>query len=205
MMKGKLIFVFFSVIIIVILLVLLFMFFPKTVILGENTINSNNVYNDVNVTDNMVYNKIEDYDGNYVTPEVIEKLTNDISSENIIEEDEIINQDLNIIVKDKKKVSVNIKTGTLTVDGAVIVIIDKNINKYNWDKDYKLQQKVDGIWKDMEIRKNDNENLSEIVSETEIMEQSLNWSEKYGQVGVGQFRIVKQADGTEFYAEFEVK
>lgn len=102
---------------------------------------------------------------------------------------------LDLIAKDKNKVSITIKTGTLTVDGAVIVITDSNISPYSWTPIYKLQQKVDGQWQDMELKNPENALFPDIEydNETGVMEQSLVWSNKYGQVGVGEYRIVKEA------------
>lgn len=114
---------------------------------------------------------------------------------------------LDIISKDKSKVSITIKSGTLTVDGAVIVITDTNISPYSWSPIYKLQQKIDGVWQDMELKNPENMIFPDLLynNTTGVMEQSLIWSNKYGQVGVGQYRIVKETDGMEFYAEFEVQ
>ena len=112
-----------------------------------------------------------------------------------------------IIAKDKNKVKIDIKSGTLTVDGAVIVITDTNVSHYSWTPLYKMQQKIEGEWQDMEIKNPENALLPETLIEnvTGVMEQSLVWSNKYGQVGVGQYRIVKESEGIEFYAEFEVQ
>ena len=115
--------------------------------------------------------------------------------------------DTDIIVKDKSKVSIKIKPGTLTVDGAVIVITDTNVSHYSWTPIYKLQKKVDGEWQDLELKNPENAIFADIEydNETGVMEQSLVWSNKYGQIDFGEYRIVKEASGIEFYAEFEYK
>ena len=116
-------------------------------------------------------------------------------------------KDLDIIAKDKTKVTLEIKPGSLTVDGAVIVITDNNVSHYTWTPIYKLQQKVDGQWQDLELKNPENAIFPEINynNTTGVMEQSLIWSNKYGQLEKGSYRIVKEAGGLEFYAEFDVQ
>lgn len=115
--------------------------------------------------------------------------------------------DLDIIAKDKTKVSLEIKPGSLTVDGAVIVITDNNVSHYIWTPIYKIQEKVNGQWQDLELKNPENAIFPEINynNTTGVMEQSLIWSNKYGQLEKGTYRIVKEASGLEFYAEFEVQ
>lgn len=112
-----------------------------------------------------------------------------------------------IITKDKNKVSITIKSDTLTPDGAVIIITDTNVSPYSWTPIYRLQQKIDGKWEDMELKNPENAIFAEIEynNRTGTMEQSLVWGNKYGSLGTGTYRIVKEAGGIEFYAEFEFK
>lgn len=112
-----------------------------------------------------------------------------------------------IITKDKNKVTITIKGDTLTPDGAVIIITDTNVSPYSWSPIYRLQQKVDGKWEDMELKNPENAIFADVEynNKTGTMEQSLVWGNKYGSLGVGNYRVVKEAGGIEFYAEFEFK
>lgn len=114
---------------------------------------------------------------------------------------------IDIIAKDKNKVSIEIKPESLTIDGAVIVITDTNVTPYSWTPIYKLQQKIDGKWEDMELKYPENALFPDIEYDnaTGVMEQSLVWSNKYGQLETGEYRIVKEASGIEFYVSFNVQ
>lgn len=116
-------------------------------------------------------------------------------------------KDGQLLAKDKKKVNITIKDGTLTVDGAVIVITDTNETPYSWSPVYRLQQKVDGKWQDMKLQNPENAIFADIEDDnsTGITEQSLVWGNKYGSLGTGTYRVVKESGGNEFYAEFEVE
>ena len=108
--------------------------------------------------------------------------------------------------RDESKVSITIKPGTLTVDGAVIVITDTNENKYKWTPIYRLQQKVDGKWQNMELKNPENMLLPSTLYDNPdgVMEQSLVWSNKYGKLETGEYRVVKESDGIEFFVEFQI-
>ena len=111
------------------------------------------------------------------------------------------------VYKDMNKVNISIKQDTLTTDSAVIVITDTNENKFRWTQLYRIQQKIDDKWQDVKLISVDDILLSKEYydNETGVMEQSLVWTEKYGSLGVGQYRIVKEAERMEFYVEFEIQ
>ena len=111
------------------------------------------------------------------------------------------------IYRDKNKVNISIKQDTLTTDSAVIVITDTNENKFSWTQLYKIQKKVNNKWQDVELLSAGDLLLPKEYydNETGMMEQSLVWTEKYGSLGVGQYRIVKEAERMEFYVEFEIQ
>ena len=109
--------------------------------------------------------------------------------------------------KDKKKVKISIKSGTLTEDGATIVIKDTNKEKFTWIPGYTLEHKVNKKWEEMTVKYPENmislPNKT-LENETGTMEQSLVWSNKYGSLESGEYRVVKESDGIKFYAEFEI-
>lgn len=109
--------------------------------------------------------------------------------------------------KDKSKVKISIKSGTLSSDGAVIVITDTNENKYTWIPSYSLQQKVDEKWTDMVLEFPENMTSlpdKTIENKTGTIEQSVVWSNKYGTLESGEYRLVKESEGIKFYVEFEI-
>ena len=111
----------------------------------------------------------------------------------------------NKVNRDKDKVTIVIEESTITANGAVIKITDTNKNKYTWTPIYKLQKKVDDEWENMQLVGADNALVNEPYDNpTGVFEQSLVWSNKYGTLEKGIYRIVKESDGEEFYAEFEI-
>lgn len=109
--------------------------------------------------------------------------------------------------RDKDKVSITVSPESLTVDGAVIIIEDTNVEHYKWTPMYKLQQEIDGKWEDMELVNPENAIFPDIEYEnpTGTMNQSLVWVNKYGKLVPGNnYRIVKESDGIQFYAEFKI-
>ena len=102
--------------------------------------------------------------------------------------------------------AVKFKSGTLSLTGATIIIIDKNKSPYGWKEDFKLQVKNDGNWSDLEIK---NETITnDTVSypnETGRFEQNISWLSTYGTLNAGNYRLVKKTvTGEEFFAEFVI-
>lgn len=108
-------------------------------------------------------------------------------------------------IRDKKKVS--LKVSSVTKNGAVITITDENEDKYDWYPKFTLQEKVDGKWVDMEIKNPENMIFTNTVlpRKSDVTTQSIVWMDKYGSLDEGKYRVVKESDGTNFYAEFEIE
>ena len=112
------------------------------------------------------------------------------------------------IKRDPAKVTIEVDTESLTEDNGVITITDTNDVPYKWTPIWRLQQYVNGEWEDMELKNPENAILpdTEYDNPTGTMTQSLVWVNKYGKLEPGtKYRIVKEADGTEFYAEFIIR
>ena len=109
--------------------------------------------------------------------------------------------------RDKTKVKISIKSGALTEDGAVIVITDTNKDKYTWIPAYSLEQYVNGKWKAMKLKYPENMTAlpnATLENETGTLEQSVIWSNKYGTLESGKYRLVKESEGKKFYVQFEI-
>ena len=118
---------------------------------------------------------------------------------NIVEEE--------TVKRNKNKEYISVNQDTLTEDGAVITIQDSNAKPYVWTPRYKLQEKVNDKWVDMELKNPENNIFADTEYENPdgIMTQSLVWVNKYGKLERGkEYRIVKESDDTEFYAEFKL-
>lgn len=130
--------------------------------------------------------------------------------QSVFQKPEKINQNTNTVddekeKRDRNKVTIIVEEGTVSSDAAVIKITDTNKNKYVWTPLYKLQKNVDGKWENMQLVSADGMLSDEPYNNTTgVLEQSLVWTNKYGSLEEGVYRIVKESDGEEFYAEFEI-
>lgn len=88
------------------------------------------------------------------------------------------------------KVSVAIKDGTLTKEGATIVITDNNDFPYSYGEDYNLQKLENGEWKD--VQQIGPYNINDIaceVKEDRTAEMQLNWKNIYGELEAGHYKL----------------
>ena len=111
------------------------------------------------------------------------------------------------VKRDESKVDIIVDEETVSPEGAIIKIVDKNENKYQWTALYSLEEKVDGKWKEMILKNPENMTLPDVPVENNSgdFSQSLVWSNKYGTLDSGEYRIVKESiDGTKFYGEFKI-
>lgn len=88
------------------------------------------------------------------------------------------------------KVSLAIKDGTLTKEGATIVITDNNDFPYSYGEDYNLQKLENGEWKD--VQQIGPYNINDIaceVKEDRTAEMKLNWKNIYGELEAGHYKL----------------
>ena len=87
-------------------------------------------------------------------------------------------------------VSIAIKEGTLTKEGATIVVTDKNDYPYSYGEEFNIQKQEDGEWKDLQTKDmyflNDTNNLIREDRTTQII---LNWKYKYGELEAGHYKL----------------
>ena len=87
-------------------------------------------------------------------------------------------------------VSIAIKEGTLTKEGATIVVTDKNDYPYSYGEEFNIQKQEDGEWKDLQTKDmyflNYTNNLIREDRTTQII---LNWKYKYGELEAGHYKL----------------
>ena len=95
---------------------------------------------------------------------------------------------------DASKVNIKIKEGTLTNEGATIVITDKNDNPISWGVDFLVELKNGEQW---ELVPQKGEvmwiEIAMIPNENGITEINCKWTEMYGKLENGTYRIVKNS------------
>lgn len=206
---------------------------PKNIVvkseLSQNNSEKNNIKNPININSNknttnniLSGNNINDIqndvENNTNTSNLTNTVENNISSnaQNNLpvnneqtSDDFDNNQDLDIIVKDKKKASIQIKYEELSVTSATIIITDTNNKPFAWGPGFKIQVKQDEIWKDLEpLQEMNFEEIAYELNENNQYEEKIDWTNYYGALGVGNYRIVKSVNYNgevlEFYAEIIV-
>lgn len=117
------------------------------------------------------------------------------------------NQEYNI-----EKVKMSIKEGTLTPSSATIIIIDNNEKPYVYSKWFRIDKKQNGKWNTLNDINDGYSFTAEGYSldNTGKLETTVNWSNLYGTLDVGDYRIVKNvydSNGKELYCscDFTIK
>ncbi len=90
------------------------------------------------------------------------------------------------------KIDIEIKDETLTPSSATIVI--KYNNSFGYDKWYRIDKQENGEWKNIETIKDNNSFTAEgyILNSTNEIELTIDWSDLYGILENGKYRIVKK-------------
>ena len=89
------------------------------------------------------------------------------------------------------KVSAVIKEGTLTKEGATVVITDKNDYPYSYGEDFDIQKLKDGKWEDLKSIGNSYINdIAHVIKEDRTTEMNLNWKSKYGELETGHYKLI---------------
>ena len=144
------------------------------------------------------------------------------SNENTITNNNtIINNENNILnnndVQDLKErsiknVKMEIKEGTLNKNGASIIIKDTNLYHFLYDYWFKIEKKVNNNWQEPKIINNKYSfpALGVIINNTEKFETNVKWTDLYGALDKGTYRLIKNVydnEGNKIYfsVEFDIK
>lgn len=89
------------------------------------------------------------------------------------------------------KVSMVIKDGTLTKEGAAVVITDKNDYPFSYGEDFNIQKLKDGKWEDLKSIGNSYINdIAHVIKEDRTTEMNLNWKSRYGELETGHYKLI---------------
>lgn len=110
--------------------------------------------------------------------------------------------------KGASDITMTIKEGTLTRKSATIILESKN--DYSCGESYSIDKKENGEWKSINQINSYTFNLLGLLPGKDgKIECNLNWSERYGELENGEYRIVKSVDTAEgkreLYAEFTIE
>ncbi len=110
------------------------------------------------------------------------------------------------IFEDSTDITMTIKEGTLTKTSATIIIKGKDVS---CGYDYNIEKKENDNWKSVTQIKGYFVPAVSCSSLIGKLDFNLDWTERYGELENGEYRIVKEVftnDGdTELYAEFTIE
>lgn len=119
-----------------------------------------------------------------------------------------------IKIDDLDGVSMRIKEGTLTKEGATLVIKDVSSRNNMYGEEYRIDKKINGEWIELDVIVTGNYGFTSIgytVGGDNKLELDVNWKWLYGELKPGEYRIVKSTsepgEGTQHYitAEFVIE
>lgn len=109
-----------------------------------------------------------------------------------------------------EKVSLQIQDGTLTKEGATIVITDRNEYTYSYGEDYTIKKLENGEWSSLKQIKGYNINdIAHLTDENGQVVMEFNWKDRYGELENGKYRLLMEINSgdpdTTIYTDFEIK
>lgn len=119
----------------------------------------------------------------------------------VIDDDEVSMNEL-------ENVSMKIKAGTLTNASAVVVITDLEDEHYVYGAWFRIDEKVDDNWVELEPIDDDHGfiDLGYLVNEDNTLELKHDWEDLYGKLDAGEYRLVKSVyDQKEMFFSVEFK
>ncbi len=105
-------------------------------------------------------------------------------------------------------ITMTIKEGTLTRTNATFCIKD-NDKEHGYGEDYSIEKKVNEEWRPVEQIGTYSQNLIALSSgKAGNLEFNIDWSERYGELENGEYRLVKSVtingEKREIYVEFTI-
>lgn len=113
--------------------------------------------------------------------------------------------------RNPENVTIEILSDTISNTSIEILITDNNVDQYGWGIEFKVQEKVDNEWKDLDYISNDLAwiDIAYELNEDNQLTQKLDIEKYYGKLNSGIYRIVKPVydEGyVDIYSsEFEIK
>ena len=128
--------------------------------------------------------------------------------EKIFEENLASSGELN---RNPENVTIEVDESTVSAASVSITITDNNENHYGWGVEFRVQQKIDGKWEDLQYISDDLAwiDIAYELNEDNQLTQKLDIEKYYGKLSNGIYRIVKPVFDNgyiDIYSnEFEIK
>ena len=128
--------------------------------------------------------------------------------EKIFEENLVSSGELN---RNPDNVTIEVDESTVSAASVLITITDNNENHYGWGVEFRVQQKIDDKWEDLQYISDDLSwiDIAYELNEDNQLTQKLDIEKYYGKLSNGIYRIVKPVYDNgyiDIYSnEFEIK
>ena len=114
-----------------------------------------------------------------------------------------------IEISNLEGISMDIKDGTLTNTGVTVIITDVTGNKNTYGEYYHIEKLINSNeWKIIDVIYEGNYGFNLIgyhVNAFNKLEFHIDWSNLYGKLSKGTYRLVKEVNNKYFAVEFEIK
>ena len=113
--------------------------------------------------------------------------------------------------RNPKNVTIEILSDTISNTSVEILITDNNVDQYGWGVEFRVQEKVDNEWKNLDYISDDLAwiDIAYELNEDNQLTQKLDIEKYYGKLNNGIYRIVKPVYDNgyvDIYSnEFEIK
>lgn len=113
--------------------------------------------------------------------------------------------------RNPENVTIEILSDTISNTSVEILITDNNVDQYGWGVEFRVQEKVDNEWKDLDYISDDLAwiDIAYELNEDNQLTQKLDIEKYYGKLNNGIYRIVKPVYDNgyvDIYSnEFEIK
>lgn len=113
--------------------------------------------------------------------------------------------------RNPENVTIEILSDTISNISVEILITDNNVDQYGWGVEFRVQEKVDNEWKDLDYISDDLAwiDIAYELNEDNQLTQKLDIEKYYGKLNNGIYRIVKPVYNNgyvDIYSnEFEIK
>lgn len=109
---------------------------------------------------------------------------------------------------DISKIKLEIDFNTLTPSGAKIIITDTNTSPATYGEWFEIEKENNSKWEELTPINKDYSftSLGWLIGENKSLEHYVDWSDLYGILSSGHYRIVKKIDeNNKIYAEFNIE
>lgn len=98
------------------------------------------------------------------------------------------------IYNKQNTMKIKIKKGTLTNTGATLIVINNHKQKYSYNNDLKIYEKKGNKWEEVELKEGKHHftNTIAMSNESKICEFTADWSNLYGELKKGKYKLVKR-------------